>query len=135
MKYHVQISPKGQFPKRFETDLALLKQNYAGKTITLTWEKYKKQRSEPQNSYLWGVCYKILSEHTGYTPQELHEVFKAKFIGTKKIKVGETTTESPISSTTLSTTDFMAFIADIQRTAAELGCYVPDPNEMEVGYK
>ena len=36
-------------------------------------------RTLPQNSLYWGVYIKIISEHLGYFPEELHEEFKIMF--------------------------------------------------------
>lgn len=36
-------------------------------------------RTLPQNSLYWGVYIKILSDHLGYFPDELHEEFKLMF--------------------------------------------------------
>ena len=33
----------------------------------------------PQNSLYWAVYIKIISEHLGYLPEELHEEFKIMF--------------------------------------------------------
>ena len=36
-------------------------------------------RSHDQNSLLWGVIYKGLSDTTGYTQEELHDILRMKF--------------------------------------------------------
>jgi len=36
-------------------------------------------RTMPQNSLYWAVYIKIISEHLGYFPDELHEEFKLMF--------------------------------------------------------
>ena len=36
-------------------------------------------RSHDQNSLLWGVIYKGLSDTTGYTQEELHDILRLKF--------------------------------------------------------
>ena len=37
-------------------------------------------RSVKQNRWYWGVCVFLLSEHTGYGPEEMHDILKAKFL-------------------------------------------------------
>jgi hypothetical protein len=37
-------------------------------------------RSEQQNRWYWAVIVEAISEHTGYTADEVHEFLKAKFI-------------------------------------------------------
>jgi hypothetical protein len=36
-------------------------------------------RSHDQNSLLWGVIYKGLSDHTGYSQEDLHDICRMKF--------------------------------------------------------
>ena len=37
-------------------------------------------RSHDQNSLLWGVIYKGLSDTTGYTPEELHDLCRSRWL-------------------------------------------------------
>lgn len=104
----------------------------------ITVEKRTKQRSRKANAYLWGCVYKLLSEHTGYTPDELHAWAKQEFLGvqTKRIllqdEAGEVKREAniPIDPTTtiMDTHDFTIFIESIRQAAAEIGCVIPDPD-------
>ena len=41
-------------------------------------------RSSQQNRYYWGVILKIISQETGFTPEEAHEVYKKKFLTYQK---------------------------------------------------
>lgn len=73
-------------------------------------------RSNPQNSYLHGVILPILAFNTGYTNEEMKAVLKWKF----KIK----------STSALTTAEFEKFMSDVRMWAsAELGAYIPAPNE------
>lgn len=104
----------------------------------VTIEKHTKKRSMKANAYLWGCVYELLSEHTGYTPDELHAHFKKEFLGvqTKRIllqdEAGEVKHESEIevdpTTTIMDTSQFTVFIESIRRTAAEIGCVIPDPD-------
>ena len=42
-----------------------------------------------QLRYLWGVVYRIISEHTGFTPEEVSEVYKKKFLTYQKEHKGK----------------------------------------------
>lgn len=105
---------------------------------TIVIERETKGRSRQANRYLWGCCYALLSEHTGYTPDELHAHFKREFLGvqTKRIllqdEAGEVKQESEIpvepTTTTLDTQAFTVFIENVRRVAAEIGCVIPDPD-------
>lgn len=46
----------------------------------VTIEPHTKNRSNQQNALMWKWI-SIISDHTGYHPDELHEGFKRNFIG------------------------------------------------------
>jgi hypothetical protein len=47
---------------------------------TLTIERETATRSQQANNYYWAVVVKALADHTGYTPDETHEVLKIMFL-------------------------------------------------------
>lgn len=107
------------------------------------WEvivkRYQKPRSDPQNSALWGVAYKRLSDFTGHDKDELHDIFmKAYFGKVEKSLFGEasikprrtTTHDENGNKDVMLISDFTALYAFIQRKAAEIGCHVPDPDPL-----
>ncbi len=71
-------------------------------------------RSHLQNKYYWGVCVHLVSEHTGYSPEEVHELAKQMFIP-KRLSVangnGEIVGEFVMggSTRTLTTAEFSEF--------------------------
>ena len=76
----------------------------------------EKQRSNLQSRYFHGVILPILSDHTGYTEEEMKAVLKYKF----HIK----------HTSELDTASFEEFMSEIRRWAsAELECWIPEPNE------
>jgi len=93
-------------------------------------EKQSRSRTNQQNRWLWGVAYKILSDHTGYTPEEIHEIIKYKFLR-KHYTVGDEQYDVGSTTTTLSTVEFSEYKEKIQRFGATLGCNIPDPNESD----
>lgn len=114
-------------------DLAMYFNN---QKISLTIEKWRKTRSQEQNRYYWGVmveAVKLGLNDVGYkmTIEATHDLLKYKFL--KKELVNEETGEilNTIGSTKgLSTIEFMEFIADVQRWAAEyLNINIPNPGE------
>lgn len=95
--------------------------------------KKRATRSLQANAYYWGVIVDVLSEYTGYTPDEMHEFLKAKFIP-KKVAVqdgnGEIQDEIVIGGSTakMNTNQFYEYCSGIKRWAAEtLDCVIPDP--------
>lgn len=111
--------------------------SFEGKTITITLDKLKKKRSNPQNAYYFGVIIPILKDalkeagHT-MTNDDVHELLKLKFLK-ETVLTDENTGEciERIKSTTeLSTTGFMEYILEIQQWCSEFfGIVIPDPNE------
>lgn len=98
-----------------------------GADVDVIVRKHKKQRSIPQNNYLWGVVYKLISDYTGMTVEEVHEHCKWKFLR-KRVKRLHTTK----STTNLSTLEFNEYIDKIVFWAGEkLECFIPSPNSVE----
>lgn len=110
--------------------------SFEGNTITITLDKAKKKRSNPQNSFLWGCCYPIVQsclKETGnnFTIDNVHDLLKMKFLK-ESVLVNEETGEciERIKSTTeLSTTDFCLYVSEIQKFTEEwFGVLIPDPS-------
>lgn len=101
--------------------------------VLIRIERLRATRSMPQNKWYWGVIVQMLADHTGYTPDEMHEVLKAKFIP-KRFAVcdgnGEVRDELVIggSSAVLNTVEFGEYCEAIRQwAAADLGLDIPDP--------
>lgn len=127
--------------KRFRSEVS---RAFEGRQIEVLVRRKKRRRSLAQNAYYWGLVLNILTaqfriwdKETEITPDILHDWCKDKFLpivqdadeitlthpgGTEKVKP---------STTRLTTTQFMDYIALIQKWAAEFGLYIPDPNEWE----
>ena len=98
-----------------------------GKDVEVVVRKPKKERSNPQNRYYWGVVINLLCETTGYTPEEMHEALKMLFLkdNTRKLPTLRSTTE-------LTTIEFEDFLEGVRVWAAsELNCIIPLPNEVD----
>lgn len=116
-------------------------QNLEGKDLVLTIERKKKKRSGPQNRYYWSVVVPIVRSgliDAGWErekiagSEQVHELLKHLFC--KKVELINENTgeviEMPPTTTSLTTTDMMEYIEDIQRWSAEfLGVIIPDPGE------
>lgn len=110
----------------------------------VTIEPLKSPRTLSQNAYLWGVCYPLMSERSGYETTELHEYLLGEFYGWVDKRVPKkpsnpqgkesvprrtTTTDEKGKRSVLSTTEFAQYIDFIQRFAAEkLMLVIPDPH-------
>lgn len=95
-------------------------------------KRRRSTRSEAANNYYWGGVIEALSQHTGYTPDEMHAICKAKFLP-KKLAIcdgnGEIQGEYVIggSTTKLNVLEFGDYLAAIRAWALELGCHIDDP--------
>ncbi len=91
-------------------------------------------RSLNQNAYMWGVVYHAISEHTGYEPEEVHDLMKQMFLP-KAVCIadgnGVVVEDRVIGGSTrhLSTGDMTEYIERVRRFAAETwGLVVEDPD-------
>lgn len=100
-----------------------------GKSVEVTVRKERKGRSPQANRYYWGVVVALLSEHTGYTPEEMHEALKEKFLGEERDSVGLVKIRS---SAGLTVDEFIQYTNRIVMWAAQsLGVYIPDPGHVD----
>lgn len=97
----------------------------------------KNNRSTQQNKYYWGVVVDLISDHTGYTPEEVHEIIKYKFL-TEYFHYHESNEHTALvyeipktkSTTGLKSNEFEDLMSQIREWASlKLGVYIPDPNE------
>jgi hypothetical protein len=137
MKYEIRTNViNGNLKRNRNLILDALK-SLEGQEITITLQKAKKRRSNPQNSFYHAVCVPIMQQclkDAGYlmTLEQTHEMLKLRFLK-ESILVNEQTAEyiERIKSTTeLSTIEFMEYILDIQKFAIEyFNTEIPDPNQ------
>lgn len=111
--------------------------SYEGKDVLITFEKIKKKRSNQQNAFYWGIVIVIIksclkSTGNNLSENDVHDLLRLKFLK-ETIAIKEDTGEviERVKSTTeLSTSQFMDYIAEIQQFAAEyFDVIIPDPNE------
>ena len=85
-----------------------------------TLDKKKNKRTIPQNDGLWRYN-TILSNESGYTPNEIHYIMLGYIFGTKEIKIGNRTITKPVkTSSELSTVEFSHFVEIYPAVALEL---------------
>lgn len=120
-----KVIPKN--PRYVRGSLAM----FADSDIRVVVERKRTKRSKEQQGYYWGVILPYISEHTGHTSEELHEVFKHKYLSQKVIwRGGEMSI--PRSTTVLSTNEMAEYLTNIILEAGELGIQVPEPDAKEV---
>jgi hypothetical protein len=103
-----------------------------GKEVEVVVRLPRKDRSTPENDYYWGCPVYLISEHTGYTPDEVHEFLKLKFLSKIIVMAGKDE-RIPRSSTELSTLEWERWMTEIREWAAQdLGLDIPEPKRVEV---
>lgn len=126
---------KGKLCVRAWSRLAEVLKHWRDGEYTITIERKHANRSQKQNAYWWGVCVRLVSEHTGYDPDDVHELAKHMFLP-KHLAVadgnGEVVGEYVLGGSTskLNTLEFGEFIERFRRWAAEtLDVAIPDPDQ------
>lgn len=115
--------------------LAHYRTKHKNERTILKLSKWYPKRSLNENSYMWGVVYQYISEFTGMTPQEVHDVCKLEF-NFKWVEVLNKNTgelkqvKVPISTKDLSTVEMENYLETIRRYyLTEFGLMTPLPNE------
>jgi hypothetical protein len=109
----------------------------------VTVDSAKSTRSDLQNRYLNGVCYKLIGDAIGYERDEVSEFLCGTYWGWKEKRVPKkpscpygiesvpirTTTTGPEGGrSVLSKIEFGEYVAFVQRFGASKGIHIPDPD-------
>ncbi len=94
--------------------------------VKVTKKRWRRSISQNNLYWLWLTC---IEQETGNDRNELHEFFKAKFLGFEEIKVLGYYVTRVISTTSKDTKQFKEYLDKIQMFASvELGIELPDPD-------
>lgn len=107
-------------PERWLVSLGKLN----GKKVELTLQEAQSKRTDRQNRYYHGVICRLLGDHCGYTPDEMHEILKHKFLASPPDENGLVMVKS---TTALSTNEFIQFTNEVAIWANDLNCRIPPP--------
>ena len=104
------------------------------KPIEVTIKVYKKNRTNSQNNLMW-MWYPPIADYTGYTEDELHEIFKEEFIGYNVFIRDDKLYIRPKSSTQLDTKAMTIFLNKVQFIARflEVRLRYPDDFNLAMG--
>lgn len=86
----------------------------------------KQQRTLDQNSYYWGVVLPTIADETGHDVNELHDIFKQRFLQRKTVTFNNKDYEVTGSSTDLSTQEFSEYIERIKAEMALFEIIIPE---------
>lgn len=95
----------------------------------ITIEDYSPRRSLQQNRRYW-LWVNMVAKHVGHEPDEIHEMMKEKFLGTRVIEIaGERAQVSP-STRKLKVKDFREYVDKCEEWAIEkLGVWLDAPGD------
>jgi hypothetical protein len=103
-----------------------------GKKVDVTVSQHSDSRSIKQNNYLWGIVYEAVAATTGFEPEEVHEIFKKKFLSYTKMYKSKSYRFTK-STKELNTLGFSEYIEKIKMfSAKELSIYIPDAGEYQI---
>lgn len=100
---------------------------FEGKPVEVSVRPFRVQRTLPQNKYYW-FAVSTLAEHLGYEREELHCALRYRFLRVSD----EGLLERALSTTELDTAQFVKYMESVRQLAAEMGCVIPDPGEVEL---
>ena len=110
-----------------------------GDRLSIVIKKYRRTRSTGasgekgnQNGYYWGVVLPIISQETGHTVDELHDIYKALYAPKKRFAMpnGQEVVIARSGGET-DTQEFYEYVERIRADAGEMGIVIPDPNKVE----
>lgn len=100
---------------------------FEGHEVELEVRKRRSKRSDRQNRYWWGVVVATLAQHCGYSPDEMHEALKHKFLSQDDLQRGLVRIGSTAK---LDTAAFAELVDRVVLWAAEdLGVIIPLPEQ------
>ncbi len=139
MKFNASIKPDGSLKiknrKLFDDHMKSLA-GEKDRDVEVEVKRKRKYRSVFQNAYYFGVVLHMVCERLKELGHETdkdtaHEFLKSRFLFTElqDEKTGEII-KIPRKTSSLSTSEFMDYLEDVKRFAAEvLDIYIPEPNE------
>lgn len=94
-----------------------------GKKVRVVIEDDKNPRTLKQNAFYW-LYLGLIEDDTGNTAEDLHEIFKRKFLKPRFVKFKNEEVKLPASTTKLDPLDFMEYMDKI---CALTGIPIPNP--------
>lgn len=83
-------------------------------SVIVKIEKRRNTRSNQANKYYWGYILSEISQETGHSPEELHDIFKKKFLPKRFLKIKGKEYEADPTTTKCDTIEFMDYIENIK---------------------
>lgn len=124
----------GKLKLRNQKAFAAAMDTFVDGEVIVTIARARATRSQLQNAWYFGQILRLLSEHTGYTVEEMHEYCKGRFNAKTVVIVdehGEVKDENKIAVSTsrLNKVTFGEYCESIRIWAAtDLHVNIPDPD-------
>ena len=123
--HHARIANRALIIKnkdKWQSQLAKME----GKNVRIVIEDDKNPRTLKQNRFYF-LYLGLIEDTTGNTVEELHEIFKRKFLPPRFVKFKDEEIKLPATSTNLDTLEFMQYMDKI---ALLTGVPIPNINEV-----
>ena len=92
-------------------------------------KKHVKSRTVAQNSLMW-MWLNIIAQETGNSEDDLHEIFKLKFLGSETVEAFGYKIERTKSTTKLTTAEFTSYLDKIDALMFSIGITLPKPDDL-----
>ena len=104
------------------------------KPWVVSWERHVKRRTLSQNRLMWDWIDDVVDhveEYTGHDKHEIHDFLKRKFLGPKRVIVGDSVEDCTPSTKNLNTAKMTDYMNKIYAWATtELGLFLPVPEDL-----
>lgn len=132
------VVANGRLPREVGEAVRDVLRRFEGKRMTVTVERYRRKRSNPQNAFYWGCVIpriQLMFEEAGssVSAEEVHDFLRSECRITREIidPLGEVHSTLR-SSTELDTSEWEDWMEKIRAWAGERGHQIPFPNEFEI---
>lgn len=98
------------------------------KDVVVSIERARLNRTKKQNNYYWGCVLEDIGKHVGEHPEDLHEIFKAKFLRRKRLWRGQELVTLG-STSKLTSDEFGEYIQRCIQEGAEMGVVVREADK------
>jgi len=96
-----------------------------GQEVRIEIDKPKRDRTNRQNNYLWGVVYKYIADDVGHTVEEVHEEMKDKLLPREFVVINGLERMVEKTTTILTIKGFNDYIEQVIAFAGTLNISIP----------
>jgi hypothetical protein len=119
-------------PNSHQHQVSVLNRFPVGAKMKVTFEEVKREHTQPQHNYHFALC-GYISDHTGYTVDEVHDALMKQTFGTKQVTLLGRTTEARESLSKFAAKPVGKVVELINKdleVCAEMDIHVPTKEEL-----